>query len=146
MDYALVADIEAEYKSIDFAATGSKVTTTEIEEFITQASALIDGYVSNKYTIPVTGAASLAVLKMICTWLVKSRVNSILSVKAPQDKTKQDPDGPSLFQQAMKLLEQIKKGQLVLPDAVASNSTGGMDSYTADLELKYAFHQNREDW
>lgn len=146
MAYSLAADIQSEYKAINFAASGAAVSTAEVTEFITQADAFIDGIVSNRYETPVTGTVSLAILKTISIWLVKSRINSILSVKTPQDKNKQDPDGPTLRTQALEMLKQIKNGQLKLPDAVGSDTEGGMTSFLMNEELDYVFPQESESW
>jgi phage gp36-like protein len=143
--YCTDTDISSEFKAITFSST-SAVTDTEVDGFIDQASATIDGIIASKYEVPVTGSASLLVLKMICIWIVKARILSILSVKTPQDKTKQDPDGPTLLKQAMDMLKAIKKGDLILTDATASSSDDGMSSFLMNEEITYDNQVGVDNW
>lgn len=145
MAYATVTQVASEFKGITFSAS-TAVTDTEVSSFIEQADAMINGYVSARYDTPVSGSASLAILQMICIWLVKSRILSILSVKTPQDKTKQDPDGPSLFKQAIDMLKDIRSGKLVLPDATLSGLEGGMTSFLMNEDIDYDFKVDQDTW
>lgn len=146
MAYASHSDIESEFKELTLSST-TTVKDSEVDAFCDQASATIDGIIQNRYEVPVTGPFSLLILKYITILLVKARVLSILSVKSPQDKTKQDPDGPTLLKQAMDLLTQIKKGQLVLTDApAAAGFTGGMTSYLIDQDVTPDFAVDEETW
>lgn len=145
MAYCTNTHISSEFKDITFSTT-TAVKDTEIDDWILQAGALIDGYVSSKYEVPVTGASSLLLLKMICIWLVKSRILSVLSVKTPQDKTKQDPDGPSLLKQAMDLLKLIKSGQLPLTDAVSISTDDGLSSYLMNETISHDFETGENNW
>jgi hypothetical protein len=143
--YCTDTDISSEFKGITFSAS-TAVTDTEVDGFIDQSSSLIDGIISSKYEVPITGAASLLIMKMICIWIVKARILSILSVKTPQDKTKQDPDGPTLLKQAMDMLKAIKKGDLILTDAVASSSDDGMSSFLMNEEITYDNQVGVDNW
>ena len=145
MAYSTVANVESEFKDIDFSAS-TTITDTEVTAFISEADALIDATIDNRYVVPVTGAASLLILKTISIWLVKARILSILSVKTPQDKTKQDPDGPTLRKDALKMLEMISKGQLTLVDATLVDTEGGMTSYLMDATIQKQFKTNRDQW
>lgn len=146
MAYCTNTDISSEFKDITFSAT-TAVTDTEVDDFIDQMSSLIDSFISNRYETPVTGPISLLILKFICILLVKSRILSILSVKTPQDKTKQDPDGPTLWDRALKMLEQLKKGQLILPDADGPGSfEGGMSSFLMNEDIDYTFTMEDKNW
>lgn len=145
MAYASSSDVSSEFKAIVFDSN-SAVTNTEVGTFLDQASALIDGTIGNRYEVPVMGSASLLVLKMICIWLVKSRILSILSVKSPQDATKQEPDGPSLYKQAMDMLKAIKTGALLLTDATAASTDGAMTSFLMNEELEYTFTMESDAW
>jgi len=142
----LTADITTEFKDIEFTTT-TTVKAAEVGDFIDQASFTIDSFISSRYSVPVTaGAGAVLVLKMICIWLVKARVLSILSVKTPQDKTKQDPDGPSLYKQAMDLMKIIKNGQLPLVGATLVSSDDGMSSFLMNEELTHDFRVGENDW
>ena len=145
MAYAVYTDVASEFKDITFSST-TAVTDTDVTAWIAQASELIDGYLASKYEVPVTGVNSLLILKMICILLVKSRILSVLSVKTPQDKNKQDPDGPTLYKQAMDLLKDIKKGLIQLSDATLSNSADGLTSYLKDQDIEYQFTMEDDAW
>lgn len=145
MAYSTVANIESEFKDIDFSAS-TTITDTEVGVFIDEADAFIDASIDNRYEVPVTGAASLLILKTISIWLVKARILSILSVKTPQDKTKQDPDGPTLRKDALKMLEMISKGQLTLIDATLVDTEGGMVSHLMNETIQKQFKTNQDQW
>lgn len=145
MAYSVVADIQNEFKDTVFSST-TAVTDDDVEDFITSADAVINGYLSSKYVVPFLDATSLAIMKMISIWLVKARILSILSVKAPQTPATQDPDGPSLYKQAMNLLKNIKDGTLQLPDATLISSQDGLTSFLMNEDVSYDFHRQENDW
>lgn len=147
MAYCTSADVKAEFKSLDISSVNASVPAATIDAMCDQASAYIDGYIDNRYAVPVTGTASLLILKMIAIILVKARVISLLSVKTPVDKTKQDPDGLTLIATANKMLDQISKGVLGLVDATLISSEAGMDSRTINgICGPPQFHRGREEW
>lgn len=150
MAYCARTDVESEFKSITFLAAAasptSPVTQEDVVSFIDQVSAYIDGKIQNRYEVPVSGTASLLILKMVCILFVKARILSILSVKTPQDKNKQDPDGPTLEKKAEAMLDAIVKGTLELIDAEASNTDGGLTSYLKDRTIEYEFKMERDAW
>lgn len=144
--YAEVANVQAEFKALDITTAGRSLTSTSVDDFITSAEAEVDSRISNQYVVPVTGPISVALLKQITIWLVKARILSILSVKTPQDKTKQDPDGPSLRKQALEALDGISKGTIPLVDATAATNAVGVESYNRDLCVKHDFTIERKEW
>jgi hypothetical protein len=143
--YCTYTEVSSEFKDITFSAS-TAVTDTEVSDFIDQSSSLIDGIIASKYEVPVTGSMSLLVLKMICIWIVKARILSILSVKTPQDKTKQDPDGPTLLKQAMDMLKAIKKGDLALTDAIVASSDDGLTSFLMNEDITYDNQVGVDNW
>jgi phage gp36-like protein len=145
VSYCTSSDISSEFKDITFGASTS-ITSTDIGNFCDQASAMIDSILSSKYVVPITGTASLLLIQMICIWLVKARVISILSVKSPVDKAKQDPDSQKLYEQAMALLKQIKSGVIQLTDAVAASTDDGLTSYLMNEDIEYTFTMESDAW
>lgn len=150
MGYCQVSDIIGEFKSIVFtsssASSPSAVTLESVGTFITQASSMIDGRIQNRYSVPVTGTASLIMLKAICIMLIKARIISIYANKGPVDKTKQDPDGRTLNDAAIKLIDQICNGVLKLIDAQAVNTEAGMTSYLSKQDLVYDYQVDTDAW
>lgn len=145
MAYSVLTDIESEFKDVTFSST-TAVTDDDIDGFIDQADAFIDSSISSRYEVPVTGSSSLLVLQTISILLVKARVLSILSVKTPQDKTKQDPDGPTLRQQALDMLKAIKNGSLLLTDAVLTSTDGGLTSFLINEDISYTYPVDQDVW
>lgn len=145
MAYCSNGDVSSEFKAIVFSST-TAVTDTEVTTFIVSADALIDSYLASRYETPITGDAALAIVKMISVWLVKSRILPILAVKAPEEKTKQDPDGPGYFDRAIKMLEKLKNGTLTLEDAVPLANSGGMASFNQSKTVCRTFSVDRKNW
>lgn len=145
MAYCTAAQVQAEFKDLP-VDSDSAISATDLGQWIEEFDAVIDSYVGVRYVTPVTGDASLAILRMIEIWLVKSRILPILSVKTPEDKTKQDPDGPGYYKKAMDMLTQIKKGQLPLLDATSTGSGSRMTSYNKDLTVTREFKKDRANW
>lgn len=145
MAYCTNSDVSSEFKDITFSGT-TVITNTEVDGFIAQADAFIDSYLSTKYEVPITGSISLLVLKTISITLVKARLLSIMSVKTPQDKTKQDPDGPTLRDFAMKMLKDIKSGIIPLVDAIAVSTDDGLSSFLMNETVSYDFETEKDSW
>lgn len=146
MAYATFGDVASEYKDIAFTST-TKVTDTEVSEFITQTENRINAEISNRYSVPVaSGTMAASILKTISIWLVKCRINSILSVKSPVDSTKQEPDGKTICEKAEDMLKAIVLGTLGLPDAEASGLTGGMESFLMNEDVEYQFQRDENAW
>ena len=146
MAYCVNLEVQSEFKSLDFTASTTAVTTTEIDRFIGEADAEINTYVGTRYTTPITGTEALKVMKMCSVWLVKSRVVNILKQKSVDPKADQDV-GPSDRSRALDLLKKIAAGTVVLSDASPiSSNNGGMDSYLAGREFKHDFCRDTKQW
>lgn len=144
MAYSLEADIQSEFKDIDFADADSKVTSAEVTAFITQADAFIDSKVGLRYDTPVTGVESLKILKTISIWLVADRVSKVLRIKSnvPETETAEK----SLRDMALEMLEDISKGLLLLSDATLKSSGSGFSSYANTEDLSYTFKKGESQW
>lgn len=146
MAYANLADIQAEFKSLPVTAT-TQLQSATINEFIDDASAEIDGKLGVRYTVPVTtGASALAILKTICTWLVKDRIRGVLEIKDVQEKVDQDVAGKSLRERALEWLDSLAKGHEILPGAPLLPSGGGVESYNRSRVDQNVFHRGRDEW
>lgn len=141
MAYATYTDVQSEFKQIDFTASNSVLSTTEVAEFITQEEALLDGEVSQIYEIPVTGSQSISMMKMMTILMVKARIVDILAVKVGTSSPEQGSSGDALRTRVEKMLEKIKKKTLLLPDATLLSSTGGIKSYNVDNDITPLFER-----
>lgn len=74
-DYLVVADVEAYYLNMDFSASGSAITEAEINTWITEAEAIINGALSQSYVVPVTNATDILQVKAVAIKYVLDNVN-----------------------------------------------------------------------
>ena len=88
MAYSTNSDIQSEFKNLAYSSSG--ITSAEVDEFIAQEDAYIDGRIGNKYDTPVTASNSVKILKTISIQLVAARVKTILAVKTGIPVTDQD--------------------------------------------------------
>lgn len=144
MAYSLEADIQSEFKDIDFADADSKVSSAEVSAFIVQSDAFIDSKVGLRYEVPITGTESLKILKTISIWLVADRVSKILRIKSnvPETETAEK----SLRDMALEMLEDIAKGVVLLSDATVKSSGSGFSSYANSEDLGYTFKKEETQW
>jgi len=141
--YCLNSDIASEFKNITFNASTS-VTDTEVDELIAQSDEIIDGYLTNKYTVPITGVKALKVVKRISIGLTVQRLIPILRVKTGVDKL--DQDTQSISTNAERLLKDIISGSLDLSDAEKASTGQGFKSYANDNSLEHKFQRGIDQW
>ena len=127
--YVSIESIESEYRSQDFGATGAAVSDADVTEFIAQVEKYVEAKVNCKYAVPVTASASTPIIKMICTYLVKERINRILKIKT--NKSVDQDEGDNLETVAEKMLTAICEGELKLIDATLVESGNGTSSWTS---------------
>lgn len=145
MAYCTSTDVASEFKNITFSAS-TAVTSTEVDGFIAQADAEIDGVVGLRYEVPVTGASSLLIVKQISIKLVAGRIKKILEVKTSTEEVNQEAQSPNLIAEARDMLDKIVKGTLLLSDATVLSSTGGFKSFAVDEDLDYEFDITGDNW
>lgn len=145
MAYATASDIESMFKNISFGAS-STITSTEISSFIDESDAIIDAHVSNRYVTPVTGTVALNLLRRISKMLTAHQVKLVLESKNISPELNQDVTGTSLEAVALKLLDKIANGKMVLTDATLVSSDGAVSSYNVDNEIEYTFKVDTDQW
>ena len=69
MAYCTEAQVEGEFKSVDFGAS-TAVTSDDITRFIEEADAFIDGKIGVRYVVPITGSISLLIIRTIAISLI----------------------------------------------------------------------------
>ena len=143
MAYSTNSDIQSEFKSLTYNSNG--ITSAEVDAFIEQEDAYIDGIVGRKYVTPITGTYALRIMKTISVQLVASRVKRILAVKTGIASTDQDSMG-DLFQMAKTKLDDIAEGRLILSDAVLARASDGVDSFAVSDDIKHIFKRDEQQW
>lgn len=131
MAYCTATEVASEFKGMTFSATTS-VTDTEVAAFIAREDAFIDSRVALKYTVPVTGASSLLIMKKVCLNLVVGKIKNIMSVKTGDPKADQGGPGDGLIEAAMGLLKMIVDEDILLKDAVAAGVSSPVKSYLSN--------------
>lgn len=146
MAYSTFAEVAAEFKQQTFDAT-SNVTDTDVTNFIVEADALIDSYVGMKYSVPVTAGAGLNLLKMLSRNLVANRVKGILEVKQEnaRDANQNIRSGLST-PEILKILTNIRDGNLSLEGATSLIVAGGFYSYNYANDVKPVFEKDTKQW
>lgn len=118
--YTDTASVTAEFKNID-TASGTMVTGALIDEWIEIESQFIDSQIGQRYQTPIDetlNPQSFLILKKIATALVADRVRGKLAVKTSAASLKTDSSGSSNDQGPEMLIQAIRKGTLILTDAV----------------------------
>lgn len=148
MPYCTSAEVESEFKKIDFAATNALVTTADVDAWILEADALVNSYVGQKYIVPVTTGEGATLLKMYSRLLTSERVRKVLEVKDPKaSEGAQNPRGVILSTAAiMKALEAIAKGDVALIGATPLLSGAGFDSSAVSDGDKFTFQKDVDNW
>lgn len=144
MAYSSVENIQSEFKNLTISAT-TEVTTTEVTRFIEEADAYIDGVISQKYQVPITGAMSLIIVRQISIYLVAQRVKDILEVKTGSQQSEQDGRG-SFKAFAEKALKDIIDDKLLLSDATLYSPEDGVASYVSSNNVPFIFERGTEQW
>jgi hypothetical protein len=144
--YCINTDIIADFAgSVSFTAS-SKVTLTDVNNYIASESNYIDSAISSKYLTPVIiGNSPLAfdLLKRICIFRVSDRIRNILEIKTGEKKTDQDTKGQSRMPSDD--LKKIIDGKLRLIDATLATSDDGL-TFGIRQESYAPFDLNKQQW
>lgn len=144
MAYCTTDHVAAEFKGHPGFSSSTKPTEDDVLRFIAEADAEINGTLSQKYAVPITGSTALFIIRTISIGIVKKRVADISDIKSGTDKDQKAGEDSATV--ARKMLKNILDGVLVLPDATASVSGGGVRSYTYDNEIEPSFNAEIDQW
>lgn len=142
--YCTYADVSGEFKSLSFSLT-SLVTSSQVTQFITEASAYMDSKIGQKYVVPITGTTSLIIMKTISIYIVCDRVRKILEVKTG-DAGKDQAGDKGETEMANAMINDIVKGDLNLIDSTLASSVDGVESYTYDNSTSTTFDVGTASW
>lgn len=148
--YCTVPDIQGEIKGIDFSATGALVTTSTVTGFITEASALVNSYVSQRWVTPITADdESLALMSLYTRTLVVDRVKRILRNKQVTNTDGNQAvrsDGGLTVSEVMKALQGIAAGSMNLSGATKQLPDSGFYSNNQARGQSPTVFKNRRQW
>ncbi len=148
MAYCVNTDVKAEFKNLVYQSSGG-ITSGEVDTWITETDAYINGRIGLKYSTPVTGTQGVLILKTVSIWLVAHRVkNRLMTLTGTKGEQSSEPvEGYDVA--AEKRLEMIVTGMLPLSDATLARSNDGVDSYSysqsEDTEAPI-FHRGVDEW
>lgn len=132
MGYAVRLDLERIYGKdlIDNLADindDGQPDMNVVEEAISGASAIIDGYVGVRYSVPIQPAPE--VLRNFCV--------DIATYRMAYHKLKQTDEMRKRYEDAIKFLERVADGKAAL--AIDSNSDGGSDDQAPGSVITTSF-------
>lgn len=146
--YCTSDEIEKEFRDTDFDASGSVLTSSDVDEIIAQESRYIDGRIGNKYQTPVDptdSPISFYILKRICIFFVADRVRSVLEVKNVTVALDQDVKVQYVAtRKPNKDLDLILEGTLLLQDAEYATPGDGVSF--EESESTTQFCRAKEQW
>lgn len=145
MAYCTNADILVDFPGVSF--TAGRVTTANIDDFITDADALINSYLAGRYATPVAGTESLKVLKLYSRTLVSDKIKGILEVKqATNQGANQNIRSGLTTKDVLKLLEAYRDGDMQLSDAGLLLEDGGIASFNVKKAIAPEFKKSEKQW
>ena len=142
MAYSTNSDVTDEFKSID---TSGLISTTKIDEWISQDDEYIDGRIGLLYETPVTAEKSLKIVKQISIGLVAQRIAFILETKSITPKGDQAIP-KNLITEAKERLQMIVDRKLLLSDATERSTHAGVKSFTSDNVVARKFDLTTNQW
>lgn len=158
MGYCTADDIRADFKGVKFlpydstpGAQNTATTEEQLEEWIEQESALMDGYIGKIYILPITLASypsAALVLKRICIFRVSARVKNKNEVKAESNQLNSDEKFlDNRIRTPNNDLMAIGKKELLLLDVPLIDSAGGFESFTSSSDSHgRKFNTNKQQW
>lgn len=128
MAYCDSGDIQSLIKWVIFT-NASKVTLTELEQYISDADTIIDSKLERIYQVPITDMDDINILKYISARLAASEVAQVLVLHA----NGQIPPVIRKWQEsAYEHLEKIVDGTIKLVNSNKAVNSRGLYSYTAE--------------
>lgn len=147
MAYTTYTEVQSDFKDITFD-NNSNVTSSDVTQFIAESDSLINSYVGQTYSVPVTSGDGLTFLKLLSRSLTSARIKKILEVK--QEKSTDANQNvlsvllpPSMV---MKLLKDIAEKNMKLDGATELVSGGGFYSYNASNDIEPVMLKGEKQW
>lgn len=126
MAYATAAQVAEEAGIADGFTASTIPSATRVGEMIAEVEAEIDALLGKKYSVPITAAGSLPIVRGISLALVAERVKNITEVSSAAGEKVDQKSEVSSGTRARKKLQAIVDGILPLPGADLLDSNDGV--------------------
>ena len=108
--YCTVQDLEGYFLNKTFKC-GDYLTNGKADAFILADTTIVNASLRAKYTLPITSAEDLILLKTITEWMVVGTIDDIFREKNEDGKFER---GRNTRKMAIDMLKQIKNGEIAL--------------------------------
>ncbi len=148
MAYATKAQIASEAKIGREFGSDTLPTADKVDEIIAEVEAMIDAAIGRKYTVPVTGAANLLIVRSISIALCVERVRAIMDASEPIEEGKPDPskNQKMIAKDARGRLAAIVSGELPLAGMGLLSSSDGIRSYAVSNRIEPVLRRGVDQW
>jgi len=149
MGYCAASDIQEDFPATIFDDTDtSKVKLASLTNFIADADALINSYLSGRYVVPVVDTEALKVLKFYSRSLVADKVTGILQIKQQTNSAGNQNVRTGLStKDVIKLLQDLQSGDAQLPgDPELALEDGGLASFNSKNRIEPEFKKSERNW
>lgn len=145
MSYCTNAQVADEFNGVVAFDSTSSPTDTTVDRWRAEADRLIDAKVGLRYDTPISDETDLILIRQIAIMLVSARVRRRLNRTGPDNETAK-VKVTDTHDQAMKMLDQIVKGLMDLPESSLKSSETGVSSYTGTLDEPHTFQKGEDQW
>lgn len=151
MSYCTKQDVINDFKSLVVNASGTVITNDYLDSVISEESNFIDGYIAQRYVLPIQQSASpkaFQVLKRICVFRVSERVRNKIEVRSNSTQAASDEKfSENKIRTPNDDLREIAAGNLILVDAPVKSKALGVASFTSSSKGTCAmFDVNKQQW
>jgi phage gp36-like protein len=151
MNYCEKSDILADFKSLSIESSGTVVTTGQLEFLIEEESDFIDGYITQRYVLPILQddyPKAFNILKRICVFRVSERVRNKLEVKSNATQATSDEKfKDNRVRTPNDDLMDVVNGKLILIDVPTKSKELGVASFTSKTKGTCSvFDVNKQQW
>lgn len=134
MAYALIDDVLARYTPIKtmIGTNSNDIASVDItSRFIPDAAGIVDGYIGAKYVVPLSDP----VPQLVTQVTADLAIFNLCAEKLPRQ-----PDFmQARYDRAMKTLEALRDGKMVLGSSVTIVSTGDNEAWSPDQDFHPTF-------
>ena len=147
MAYCTKEQVGGEFKNTVVFSSTTAVTETSVVEYIAEADALINSYVSKRYATPVTTGEGLTLLQMLSRRLVVARVKTQMEVVQQKSADANQNVRSVLFSpsKVVEILEGIQKGNVALIGATEINTSSFFSNNVAN-DVEPVFEKDTKQW